>query len=142
MPPSTLSSYADIPIAPPPQRNPAPDLHLLLPLSLKFISFAMLIHKLWSPFRNAQLSSVIHSKPSTYITRFKASPRLPPASNPYKRYRVYSTQTALKMSSDLSVELTAPNGVKYSQPIGLYINGEFVKSSNGQKIETINPTWV
>jgi aldehyde dehydrogenase (NAD(P)+) len=46
------------------------------------------------------------------------------------------------MSSDLSVELTAPNGVKYSQPIGLYINGEFVKSSNGQKIETINPTWV
>ncbi|KFX91640.1 hypothetical protein O988_07666 [Pseudogymnoascus sp. VKM F-3808] len=44
------------------------------------------------------------------------------------------------MSSDLSVELTAPNGVKYSQPIGLYINGEFVKSSNGQKIETINPT--
>ncbi|KFY31252.1 hypothetical protein V493_01270 [Pseudogymnoascus sp. VKM F-4281 (FW-2241)] len=44
------------------------------------------------------------------------------------------------MSSELNVELTAPNGVKYSQPIGLYINGEFVKSSNGQKIESINPT--
>jgi aldehyde dehydrogenase (NAD+) len=44
------------------------------------------------------------------------------------------------MSSDLFVELTAPNGVKYTQPLGLYINGEFVKSSNEQKLETINPT--
>lgn len=44
------------------------------------------------------------------------------------------------MSSDLFTELTAPNGVKYTQPIGLYINGEFVRSSNGQKLETINPT--
>jgi aldehyde dehydrogenase (NAD(P)+) len=44
------------------------------------------------------------------------------------------------MSSDLFVELTAPNGRKYTQPIGLYINGEFVKSSNGQKLESINPT--
>lgn len=100
----------------------------------------MLIHKLWSPFRNAALSSVTNSKPSSYITRFKAPPRLPPASNPHKQHRLYSTQSALKMSSGLSVELTAPNGVKYNQPIGLYINGEFVKSSNGQKIESINPT--
>ena len=44
------------------------------------------------------------------------------------------------MSSDLYVELTAPNGVKYKQPTGLFINGEFVKSSDGQKIESINPT--
>jgi hypothetical protein len=100
----------------------------------------MLVHKLYSSFRNAALSSIAHSKPSSYITRFKASPRLPPASSPHKQYQLFSTQTALKMSSDLSVELTAPNGVRYTQPIGLYINGEFVKSSNGQKIETINPT--
>jgi hypothetical protein len=93
----------------------------------------MLVHKLYSSFRNAALSSIAHSKPSSYITRFKAS-------SPHKQYQLFSTQTALKMSSDLSVELTAPNGVRYTQPIGLYINGEFVKSSNGQKIETINPT--
>lgn len=46
------------------------------------------------------------------------------------------------MSSDLFTSLTAPNGRKYEQPIGLYINGEFVKSSNGQKLESINPTYV
>jgi len=42
--------------------------------------------------------------------------------------------------SDLSVELTAPNGRKYVQPIGLFINNEWVKSSNGQKLASINPT--
>jgi aldehyde dehydrogenase (NAD(P)+) len=44
------------------------------------------------------------------------------------------------MSSDLFTELTAPNGVKYTQPLGLFINNEFVKSSDGGKIESINPT--
>jgi len=43
--------------------------------------------------------------------------------------------------SDLSVELTAPNGRKYTQPIGLFINNEWVKSKNGEKITTINPTY-
>ncbi|RFU29425.1 hypothetical protein B7463_g6911, partial [Scytalidium lignicola] len=42
--------------------------------------------------------------------------------------------------SDLSIELTAPNGRKYTQPTGLFINNEFVKSSNGQKLTTVNPT--
>ncbi|KAH8894854.1 aldehyde dehydrogenase [Thozetella sp. PMI_491] len=40
----------------------------------------------------------------------------------------------------MEVELTAPNGKKWQQPLGLFINNEFVKSSNEQKIETINPT--
>ncbi|KAL9003133.1 MAG: hypothetical protein Q9188_003975 [Gyalolechia gomerana] len=44
------------------------------------------------------------------------------------------------MSSDLSVELTAPNGRKYTQPTGLFINNEFVKSKSGEKITSINPT--
>ena len=44
--------------------------------------------------------------------------------------------------SDLSIELTAPNGRKYVQPIGLFINNEWVKSSNGQKLTSINPTHV
>jgi len=42
--------------------------------------------------------------------------------------------------SDLEVELTAPNGVKYTQPLGLFINNEFVKPKNGGTIESINPT--
>lgn len=39
----------------------------------------------------------------------------------------------------MEVQLTAPNGKKWSQPIGLFINNEFVKSSNEQKLTTINP---
>jgi aldehyde dehydrogenase (NAD(P)+) len=42
--------------------------------------------------------------------------------------------------SDLSVELTAPNGRKYTQPTGLFINNEWVAGSKGDKIKTINPT--
>ncbi|OHF02294.1 aldehyde dehydrogenase [Colletotrichum orchidophilum] len=41
--------------------------------------------------------------------------------------------------SDLSVELTAPNGVKYTQPTGLFINNEFVKSAKGEVIDSIDP---
>ncbi|KAL9580454.1 MAG: hypothetical protein Q9212_004487 [Teloschistes hypoglaucus] len=43
-------------------------------------------------------------------------------------------------SNELSVELTAPNGTKYTQPTGLFINNEFVKSKAGEKITSINPT--
>ena len=43
--------------------------------------------------------------------------------------------------SDLSVELTAPNGTKYTQPTGLFINNEFVKASGGGKITSINPRY-
>jgi aldehyde dehydrogenase (NAD+) len=41
--------------------------------------------------------------------------------------------------SDLFVELTAPNGRKYQQPRGLFINNEFVKSKSGETITSINP---
>ncbi|KAL4956120.1 aldehyde dehydrogenase domain-containing protein [Aspergillus filifer] len=40
--------------------------------------------------------------------------------------------------SALTVELTAPNGVSYSQPTGLFINNEFVEGS-GQTITSIDP---
>lgn len=52
----------------------------------------------------------------------------------YKSFKSYNTM------SDLSVELTAPNGVKYTQPTGLFINNEWVKSSKGDKITSINPS--
>jgi len=42
--------------------------------------------------------------------------------------------------SDFTVELTAPNGVQYTQPTGLFINNEWVKSKSGEKITSINPT--
>ncbi|KAJ2982099.1 hypothetical protein NQ176_g1621 [Zarea fungicola] len=42
--------------------------------------------------------------------------------------------------SDMIIELTAPNGLTYHQPIGLFINNEFVRSSSGQKIPTTDPT--
>ncbi|CAD6501729.1 BgTH12-01979 [Blumeria graminis f. sp. triticale] len=45
-----------------------------------------------------------------------------------------------QMSSDLSVELTAPNGKSYCQPTGLFIKNEWVKSSNGEMITSVNPT--
>ncbi|KAI9371971.1 aldehyde dehydrogenase domain-containing protein [Aspergillus egyptiacus] len=42
--------------------------------------------------------------------------------------------------SDLNVQLTAPNGRKYEQPIGLFINNEFVPAKSGSKFATINPS--
>jgi len=39
----------------------------------------------------------------------------------------------------LSVELEAPNGRKYTQPTGLFINNEFVPSSSGKTITSIDP---
>lgn len=42
--------------------------------------------------------------------------------------------------TNLTVELTAPNGRKYTQPTSLFINNEWVPSSSGEKITTINPT--
>lgn len=42
----------------------------------------------------------------------------------------------------LSVQLKAPNGREYTQPIGLFINNEFVASKSGAKITSINPTLV
>ncbi|KAL4964220.1 aldehyde dehydrogenase ALDH [Aspergillus stella-maris] len=40
--------------------------------------------------------------------------------------------------SDLTVDLTAPNGVSYTQPTGLFINNEFVAGSR-QTITSIDP---
>ncbi|KAM5356893.1 hypothetical protein ACJ41O_003539 [Fusarium nematophilum] len=40
----------------------------------------------------------------------------------------------------LDVQLTAPNGRTYAQPTGLFINNQWVKSSDGGKIASVNPT--
>lgn len=44
------------------------------------------------------------------------------------------------MTEKLTIELTAPNGRKYGQPTGLFINNEWHSSSNGERITSINPT--
>jgi hypothetical protein len=41
--------------------------------------------------------------------------------------------------SDLHVYLVAPNGLKFKQPLGLFIDNEWRPSSNGAGILTINP---
>lgn len=41
-----------------------------------------------------------------------------------------------------SVQLTAPNGVSYSQPTGLFINNEFVPATGGETITSIDPAYV
>lgn len=46
----------------------------------------------------------------------------------------------IRKMSDLSIELTAPNGKKYTQPTGLFINNEWVKSKSGEKITSVSPT--
>ncbi|KAJ5113500.1 hypothetical protein N7456_002034 [Penicillium angulare] len=39
----------------------------------------------------------------------------------------------------LNVQCVAPNGRKWTQPTGLFINNQWVKSSDGAKIASINP---
>ncbi|EME41389.1 hypothetical protein DOTSEDRAFT_73717 [Dothistroma septosporum NZE10] len=41
--------------------------------------------------------------------------------------------------SDLSVELEAPNGRRWTQPTGLFINNEFVAAKSGKTITSIDP---
>lgn len=43
------------------------------------------------------------------------------------------------MSLPLEYEVTLPNGLKYQQPLGLFINNEFVKLKLGKTFDLINP---
>ncbi|KAL6882153.1 aldehyde dehydrogenase domain-containing protein [Trichoderma longibrachiatum] len=38
-----------------------------------------------------------------------------------------------------SIQLTAPNGIKWNQPTGLFINNEFIASSSGETIASLDP---
>ncbi|CAK7911119.1 aldehyde dehydrogenase [NAD(P)+] 1 [[Candida] anglica] len=44
------------------------------------------------------------------------------------------------MSLPLSYEVTLPDGQKFTQPSGLFINNEFVKSKSGKTLDSINPS--
>jgi hypothetical protein len=56
--------------------------------------------------------------------------------------RAWQRYYGTRAMTDTSIELTAPNSRKYTQPIGLFINNEWYPSSDGEKITTINPTFV
>lgn len=46
------------------------------------------------------------------------------------------------LSAALHTELTAPNNKTWKQPLGLFINNEFVEGSGGTKITSVNPQCV
>ncbi|KAI8632581.1 aldehyde dehydrogenase [Xylariaceae sp. FL1651] len=74
---------------------------------------------------------------------FKILVRVPliPAVRHYsliQRNRISCTRF-LSIMADLKVDLTAPNGKKFTLSTGLFINNEFVKASGGEKIASINP---
>lgn len=43
------------------------------------------------------------------------------------------------MTSYAPITLTAPNGKTWEQPIGLFINNEFVQSADGGTLTSIDP---
>ncbi|KAK2064202.1 aldehyde dehydrogenase [Colletotrichum caudatum] len=47
--------------------------------------------------------------------------------------------TSPRRGTKTTTELTAPNGRTWTQPLGLFINNDFVKSSNAQTLATTNP---
>lgn len=70
---------------------------------------------------------------------------LPPPSTCNRRFFALNNNRLFHSSrimSDLMLSLTAPNGRQYSQPIGLFINNEFVASKDGDKFGTISPAYV
>lgn len=59
-------------------------------------------------------------------------------------YRPISTRLfhSSRIMADLQLSLTAPNGRQYSQPIGLFIDNQFVAAKSGDKFATISPAYV
>jgi hypothetical protein len=98
-------------------------------VATKVHSSALAMSCLYSHF----LRTSLHSRPAyPFIRTFTQSRNT--------TIRSFSNYHSKMSSSDLFVELTAPNGRKYSQPRGLFINNEFVKSKSGETISTVNPS--
>ncbi|KAL4922521.1 aldehyde dehydrogenase domain-containing protein [Aspergillus aurantiobrunneus] len=79
------------------------------------------------------------SIPSPFVLRFRlCGLRISTFSSTFHpRRQFHSSRFAM---SDPVIQLTAPNGRKYAQPIGLFINNEFVPSKSGEKFASINPS--
>ncbi|UNI20458.1 mitochondrial aldehyde dehydrogenase [Purpureocillium takamizusanense] len=108
--------------------------------------------------------SISNQRPSATSTQFPASPRRQPRRQlttiPDNTGFYYSLRRLLKFPSSSTsptrprrlpfatmatrsasepVDLQAPNGVRYTQPTGIFINNEFVKATSGQTITSIDP---
>ena len=59
---------------------------------------------------------------------------------PVRHFRQFAT-TSTRAQYDMSLfkKITAPNGQKYEQPLGLFINGEVVPATGGKTIASIDP---
>lgn len=74
------------------------------------------------------------------LTPFSSVLRLRGFLSPAFKYSARQFHSSPIIMSNVSVQLTAPNGRKYTQPIGLFINNEFVPSKSGDKLASINPS--
>lgn len=93
-------------------------------LGIRGASYYRLAHRpLLAPFISP-IASLHSSRPFTFST--------------HQPFISSTTSSPPITMSDLSVEITAPNGLKYTQPTGLFINNEFVKG-NGGTITSIDP---
>ncbi|KAL8325197.1 hypothetical protein RB597_008453 [Gaeumannomyces tritici] len=88
--------------------------------------------------------SLVSFRPITSILlsfpRRTRAPLVPlaPLDRAFYRSFTKSSPSRLSLAASMEVELSAPNGKRWNQPLGLFINNEFVESSNGQKLATIN----
>ena len=60
---------------------------------------------------------------------------------PLQHLRQFATAKNTRAQYDMSLfkKITAPNGQKYEQPLGLFINGEVVPATGGKTIASIDP---
>ncbi|KAL6940483.1 hypothetical protein ACO0QE_004387 [Hanseniaspora vineae] len=75
-------------------------------------------------------------------TLFKTPSTRPFAQGLFSNKNVTSSSSAtlfMRLKSSLYSPITLPNGLKYTQPTGLFINNEFVESYHGKTFEVINP---
>lgn len=90
--------------------------------------------RLWSTVSSARLCAHRFSPPLRRPSTFPSVP------HQYQHFRPFHGTRSVM--SDLQLSLTAPNGRQYTQPVGLFINNQFVPSKSGEKFATINPAYV
>lgn len=90
-----------------------------------------------SPRASRSLSRALFSVCASFESRVGSPPVQRVLKNPAILYRQLSHSTTA-LGLKMNIQLSAPNGKKWIQPTGLFINNEFVKSSNGQKLTTVN----
>jgi aldehyde dehydrogenase (NAD+) len=54
-------------------------------------------------------------------------------------YKSHSSKEKRKKGMAAMIEITLPNGLKYEQPIGLFVNNEF-HEPNGEEFTVFNPS--